>query len=105
VLQLHYCIFLIYVDAFSCSYHERRNNDQDSLSGINARNQHKYGGASWFPDHSFCLATAIENLVCTRRAGESMAPVRSAHSVPDRATGTFPRARRGRARRWSMCGR
>ena len=47
----------------------------------------------------------IENLVCTRRAAESTAPVRSAHVAPGRATGTFPRARRGHARRWSMCGR
>ena len=38
-------------------------------------------------------------------SAETTAPFRSAHTVPDRATGTFPRACRGRARRWSMCGR
>ena len=44
------------------------------------------------------MATAIENLVCTRRAAETMARFRYAPSAPCRATGTFPRARRGRAR-------
>ena len=53
----------------------------------------------------FCYVLVIENLVCTRRAAETTAPFRSAHSAPGRATGTFPRARRGRAHRWSMCGR
>jgi hypothetical protein len=40
-----------------------------------------------------------ELISCTRRAGEATVPVRSSHSVRDRATGTFPRERRGRERR------
>jgi hypothetical protein len=40
-----------------------------------------------------------DNSSSTHRAAEATALVRSAHSVPDRATGTFPRARRGRARK------
>jgi hypothetical protein len=57
------------------------------------------------PDHSICMATAIENLVRTRRAAGTTARSRCAPSAPGRATGTSPRARRGRARRRSRGGR
>ena len=46
-----------------------------------------------------------ESRVCTRRAAETTAPFRCAPSARGRATGTSPRARRGRARRRSRCGR
>ena len=52
-----------------------------------------------------CLAAAIGNLICIRRADETTAQFRFAHSVHGRATGTSPKARRGRARMWNMCGR
>jgi hypothetical protein len=37
----------ILTDCLGSSYHERRNNDQDSLGDIHARNQYRYGGTSW----------------------------------------------------------
>jgi hypothetical protein len=66
-----------------------------------------YSFIPFFPTLSLilCMASAIENLACTRRAAETTAPFRCAPSAPGRATGTFPRARRGRARRRSRCGR
>ncbi len=42
---------------------------------------------------------------CTRRAAETMAQFHYAPSVRGQATGTFPRVRRDRERRWSRCGR
>jgi hypothetical protein len=56
------------------------------------------------PDRSFCIATAIENLLCTRRVAATTARFHCAPSVPGLATGTSPRARRCRARKWSRCG-
>jgi hypothetical protein len=57
------------------------------------------------PDHSFCMATSIENLACTRPAAATMGRFRYGPLVPDRATGTSPRAHRGCAHRRSRCGR
>ena len=54
-----------------------------------------------YPEPEFTNQTLETSWSCP----ETTAPIHSAHSVPGRATGKFPRARRGRARRWSMCGR
>ena len=51
------------------------------------------------------MASAIENLACTRRAAETTALFHCAPSAPGRATGTFPRVRQGRGHRRSRCGK